>query len=161
MRPPRARRPRRADSDRGDTLIELLCAVVILGLAGVSIMAGFSFLVKSSDIGRRQATGDAHVRSLVEAIQNDVAAHGLKACGGSYLSGANTEAVSQVDLQGYTSSQGAIQSWTGTAWGACTTNGTQRVELTVAKAGIKGHGVAEKVTVILRKPCNGSVASPC
>lgn len=158
MRSSARRRRRRPGSDQGDSLIELLCAVVILGIAGVAIMAGFSFLVKSSDIGRKQANSDGYVRSLAEAIQRSVAADGMKACGSSYLT---ADVLAQADLHSYTPTQGAIQSWTGSAWGPCTANGSQRIELTVTSAGTGVHKATEKLTLVLRKPCNGTVSNPC
>lgn len=152
-------RRRRPGCDQGDTLIELLCAVVILGIAGVAIMAGFSFLVKSSDLGRKQATGQAYVRSLAEAIQRSIdTTGGYKPCAaaGAYVTAA-TKGAAGIPSKYTIVTQSAAQSWNGAAWGACSTDrGAQRVELTVGTGGVAGHAASEKMTVILRQPCSGT-----
>ncbi|TQK70357.1 type II secretion system protein [Nocardioides sp. SLBN-35] len=61
------RRPWRADE--GVTLIEVLVAITILGIAGVAIMAGLQTSILASDIHRKQTTGGAYVRSYAEALQ--------------------------------------------------------------------------------------------
>ena len=59
----------------------------------------------------------------------------------------------------------AVQSWNGSAWGACTADGIQRLDLKVTTTGDAAHQADETLTVILRQPCNGSAATagadPC
>src|SRR4051812_48078836 len=75
-------------NERGETLIELLVAIAILGIAAVSILAALEMSVKSSDLGRKQADYGSYVRSLAEEIQNTVASGGYQTCGGTaYLTG--------------------------------------------------------------------------
>src|SRR3954447_1727605 len=66
--------------DRGETLIELLVAVAILGIAGVAILGGLLVSTQASTIHRNSATGGAYVRSFAEAIQADVDQNGYKSC---------------------------------------------------------------------------------
>ncbi|QSR25791.1 prepilin-type cleavage/methylation domain-containing protein [Nocardioides aromaticivorans] len=149
--------------ERGETLIELVVAIAILGIGAVAVLAGLMLSVKASDQNRRQATGGAYVRSFAEAIQNNVDANGYRACGSAI---AGYSAVTVPDLPaGYTATVTAVQSWTGSAWGACTANGIQRVDLKVTSSGDAKHKVDETLTVILRQPCNGvataSTSDPC
>ena len=159
--PPR-RTPQR--SDRGETLIELVVAVAILGIAAVAILAGLMLSVRTSDIHRNDATGGAYVRSFAEAIQTDVDANGYKPC----ATAASTYAdVPVPDLPaGYTPSVTAVQSWNGSSW---VRRATRRRR---AAAGPQGDdhrdaplAAEEKLTVVLRQPCNGSAAAaganPC
>ena len=64
-RPPALGRPLR----RGATLVETLVALVILGIAGVAILAGLQLSVTASDIHRKQTSGGAYVRGYAEAIE--------------------------------------------------------------------------------------------
>src|SRR5688572_7252751 len=67
-----ARRPRRNQS--GETLIEVLAAVMVLGIAALAILAGMELSIKTSDVHRKQTTGSAYARSYAEAIQRHIAA---------------------------------------------------------------------------------------
>jgi type II secretory pathway pseudopilin PulG len=156
MRQPKAR------SESGETLIELLCAIMIIGIAGTAILGGFTFLVQSSVLGRQQANSTAHVRTAAEAIQRSVAAAGSLACGTNYA-GIGQSAVTAAASNGsaYTVAVGTPQSWLGTSWGTCTGNGSQRIEITVQSPGSGAKQALEKLTLVLRKPCNGTVAAPC
>ena len=82
----------RGRSERGETLVELIVSVAILGVAAVAILAGLMLTAKSSDVQRNQATGGAYVRSFAEAIQTDVDTNGYKTCANA-LSGYASVAV--------------------------------------------------------------------
>lgn len=164
----RRRLCRRAD-DRGETLVEVLVALVIFGIAAVAILAGLEMAVKSSDLGRKQASGGSYVRSLAEAIQNAVAAGGYRNCAtANYY--VPSSLVTQVGIPStYVVSQTAAKAWNGTSWVACgTDNGSQQVSLTVVSPGTGAHQATESLTITLRKPCSGPVptvanpsAAPC
>lgn len=156
---------RRRRDEAGETLVELIVAIAILGIAGVAILAGVMLSVKSSDMHRKQATGGAYVRSFAEAIQNSIdSAGGYKSCGAAQ---ASYGGVSVPDLpSGYSTEVKAIQSWTGSGWGACNAGGIQRVDLVVRSNDTDpGRRAEETLTVVLRKPCNGDAttvgADPC
>lgn len=149
--------------DRGETLIELIVALAILGVAGVAILAGVMTSVRASTVHRNESTGGAYVRSFAEAIQNHVDANGLPGCGaaaGVY------EGVTVPGLPtGYTKSVTGLQSWTGSTWGPCAVDAVQRVQLTITTTGDTQHRAAESLTVILRRPCTGAAttvgSNPC
>ncbi len=151
-------------SDRGETLIELVVAVAILGLAAVAILEGLMVGIRTSVMHRNDASGGAYVRSFAEAIQTDVDKNGYKSCANasSYYA-----SVAVPDLPtGYTTTVTAVQSWNGSTWGACTADGVQRLDLLVRTAVDDSvFRAEERLTVILRQPCNGSAstagATPC
>lgn len=149
--------------DRGETLVELVVAIAILGIAAVAILGGLMVSIQSSVMHRNDASGGAYVRSFAEAIQTEVDNHGYQTCANAQ---AGYAGVPVRDLpSGYTTSVTAVHSWNGSAWGPCTADGIQRLDLKVSTTGDALHRADEKLTVILRRPCNGAVnvagADPC
>jgi type II secretory pathway pseudopilin PulG len=142
--------------ERGESLLELLIAVVIMGLAVVAIMAGISTSVLMSDIHRKQATAGAAVHTYSEAIENYVAGGGYTNCATASSGGSGpygTTAVNFAAPAGYSVTVGAAMSWTGSGWGACTSDsGYQKVTVRV----VGGSRAGERIDLILRKPCRTS-----
>ena len=149
-------------SDQGETLIELVIAIAILGIAGVAIVGALMMSVRSSVMHRNDASGDAFVRSFAEAIQTYVDANGYKPCS---TAASTYQAVPVTDLPSNYAKSVAVQSWNGSSWGTCTADGIQRLDLTVTTAGDDEHKAEETLTVVLRQPCNGAAlaqgANPC
>jgi type II secretory pathway pseudopilin PulG len=159
----RARWSRHAPDPRresGESLVEVLVAIVILGVAGVAVLAGLQMGVTASDIHRKDTTGGAYVRNFAEAIEQHVATGGYQPCAtqGAYQVPAVT---SSLNLPaGFTATQDAADSVdaTGVAAAGCVTDtGVQLVTLHVASSDDRSH---EQLTILLRKPCDPSV-SPC
>jgi type II secretory pathway pseudopilin PulG len=160
----RPRRPQWA-TDRGETLVELLVAVAILGVAGVAILAGLAMSIQGSDLHRKQATGGAYVRSFAEVIQTYVDVNGYQSCSAA---ASTYGSLTVPDLPtGYTAAVTGVQSWSGSGWGPCAAgaNGIQRLDLRVTSTGDAARQAQETLTVIIRRPCNGSAATagadPC
>jgi len=154
-------------SERGETLVELVVAIAILGIAGVAILGGIGFSVQASGINRNQAGGGAYLRSAAEAIQKDIDGSGTyPSCGGAaarYTSDASS-VISPTDLsKGYVLAVlGVVQSWKGSAgWGTCDTNGVQRIRLQLTTPGDATHGSVETMYVVVRQPCDVAGATPC
>jgi Tfp pilus assembly protein PilV len=60
--------PRR--DERGETLIELLVSVLILGTAFIAILAGVGVAIASSDGHRQEATAEGVLRNYAERVQD-------------------------------------------------------------------------------------------
>lgn len=159
--------------DAGETLLELIVAMTILGIAGVAVMTGLSISVKSSDQHRQEATSSAYVRAFAEAIQTWVDANGLVGCPPGSDPSATYKGRAPALPSGYQPSVDTVEYWghlpgytpsdPRPGWvSACEPGASQRLGLKVAGPGGTG-GVAtdERLTVVLRQPCNATGALPC
>lgn len=144
--------PTRRDvsTDGGETLIELLVAIAVMGIAAVAIVGSLTTGILVSGIHRNEATAGAAVRGYAEAIETSIAAGNYVDCAST--SSYSASAVAFAAPTGFVISAYTITYWTGSAWGSCTTpdGGVQRVTLTVSSADGKA---VESLAVILRKPC--------
>lgn len=153
-----------AHDERGETLVELLVTVAILGVSAVAVLGAMLLGIFSSDVGRKQSTSSAYARSFAEAIQKSVDANGGYASCATATSTYGAVAVPGLP-GGYTRSVAAVESWSGSAWGGCDANGIQRITVRVVSTGTGERQATEELVVVLRKPCNGSAdavgADPC
>ena len=142
-------------SERGETLVEMLVAISILGLAGVAVMAGLMLSVKTSDIHRKQTTGGSYARSYAEAIEKYVASGNYKPCATAGAYSPATVGFAADLPAGYSATQTAAQrvAPNGGAATACSGNdtGVQQVDVTVRS---DDNRATERLTVILRRPCD-------
>ncbi|WGY00239.1 type II secretion system protein [Nocardioides sp. QY071] len=148
----------RRDLDRGETLVEVLAAVVILGIAGVAVMTGLMLAVKTSDIHRKETTGGAYVRSFAEAIQDYVQDGNYIPCAGpnAYRITAVTSQIkdlpSNFDIAtNFAQEQAKGVGPTGTATSCTAANDPGINLLTLHVASADGRA-DEKLTIVVRKP---------
>ncbi|QNE18325.1 type II secretion system protein [Kribbella qitaiheensis] len=141
----------RVADERGETLVEVLLAVAIMGIAAVALMAGLTTSVLMSDIHRKQATAGTAVRDYAEALQNYVAdGHYIDSC----ASPAPYALSSFTNPGGFQHSvvPGSMRYWDGSAWKpTCTTDkGLQKLTI---RANSDDGRASEQLVVVLRKPC--------
>ncbi len=138
------------DRDGGETLIELLLAVMIVGIAGLAMTYGLTTGAITSDVNRKEATARSLVRDWAESLQTTVAA-------GNYQQGTAAYPVYTIPSP-YNASYsaqyvGTKQCWTGSSWASCASTadiGLQQVTLQVASTDVRA---VERLTVVLREPC--------
>jgi Tfp pilus assembly protein PilE len=63
-------RRHREDSERGETLLELIMAITILGVCVVAIGSGIAVSITISAIHRNQATAQDSLHNYAETLQN-------------------------------------------------------------------------------------------
>jgi type II secretory pathway pseudopilin PulG len=146
--------PRRLprDSSSGETLVELLVAMSILGVAVVALVSGIGTSVLVSDVHRKEATAGAVVRTYGEAIGAavDASTSGYDTtCAGvsAYMSPAGF-----VSPSGFTAKVTGISYWNGTAFvSTCSADvGVQKLSLLASSTDSRAK---ESLTVVIRMPC--------
>jgi type II secretory pathway pseudopilin PulG len=137
-------------NDQGESLIELIIAIAIMGIAVVAIVSGIVTGILMSDVHRKQATAGAYVRSYAEAVETYAAA-------GNYDSSATPNytaaRVGFTAPTGFTASVTGVQCWSDSTkvFSSCSTDvGVQKVTLTVATNA--DTRASESLVVIIRKP---------
>ena len=122
-----AKRGRRSES--GDTLIEVLISVVVLGLASVAIMLAFATSISGSAEHRTLATFDTVLRTAseqaVSQLQQQTSSE-FGTCPGTYSVNFSLGAT------GYTAAITQVQYWNGSSFGStCVVNAPQLITITV------------------------------
>ncbi|MFB6537767.1 type II secretion system protein [Streptomyces noursei] len=135
-----ARRPRRRRGEEGETLIEVLVAVVLMGVAFVIILGGIGTAIISSVTQQKVTSADSVIRSAAEKVVSDP----YVSCASSYETPAPPA--------GYTVTV-KIEYWDGVgAFGQpCPTadTGVQKVTLTVHQTG--PHPVRDAMLEVVKR----------
>lgn len=155
-------RSHRAES--GMTLVEILVALSILGIAVVSIVSSMASASKASDEHRKQATADTVVKSFAESIKQKVSVGAYLLCPSvpsSYSSPASgAPAVSSyfrplpgwAAPTGYSAGVSAVKSWNGTSFSTTcpgTDGGAQLLSLSAWSSDLRD---VETLEIVVRKP---------
>jgi Tfp pilus assembly protein PilV len=145
-------RPSHVD-DRGETLIEILVALVVMSVTVVGLVVGIAATVRMSDIHRKQANAGADVRAFAETVENSVAASptGYIACAGPT---AYQSLYTVPDATHYEATQTGIAYWNGSTFVAtCPVAGDQGVQRVSLQVRSKDGRASEKLDVVIRNPC--------
>jgi type II secretory pathway pseudopilin PulG len=144
---------RRVAGEEGETLLEVIMAIAILGTAVVAIMAGVALSIRVSDIHRKQVSASAYVRSAAETIENAIRSDGsgYVACPTAPAYAASLSAAPS----GFASPQVSVVYWNPatSTFGACPSGGDSGVQrVTISIASSDGRA-SEHLDVVIRKPC--------
>jgi type II secretory pathway pseudopilin PulG len=133
----------RRSGDQGETLLELIIAILILGVCVVAVGSGIAISIKMSDIHRKQAVASEFLHNYAEVIQAS-----------SYKSCTSGPVDYSVGLAPPTNSgpwavtQKRVLYWNGTGFGTpCVDKGLQQVTLELKSA---DGFVDETIDVIVR-----------
>ncbi len=138
--------------DRGETLIELLITIAIMGIAVVAILGAVLTAVGASSLHRSQVTAVNDLRSAAETLSR-TAATGYTPCATSAQVATGLPPGGGVTVAG-------VRYWNGSAFGsscsAGSDQGLQQVTLQVTLASQFGPSYAQTLAVVVRKPCTSS-----
>jgi len=152
--------PRRHRPDRGDTLIEVLLALVVIGLSVVAILGGLAASIGGSATHKGLSTIDAMLRSYAEDLTDQVeleASPIYAACPSWTASSYNGTAVNYTAPAGYTVGISSVQYFdsaasqtSSTPWDGVCTNPTGLQLVTLSATG--PNNTAQTLEVGLRPP---------
>lgn len=133
--------------DRGDTLVEILVSVAILGIAVVAILGAIAMTATASGLHRDTASVQNLLHNWAESVSD-----------GPYTACASAATVqsavpSPALPTGFSAQVTAVRYWDGSAFaGSCGTDqGLQRITLSIAGPG--SPGAAGTLDVVRRRPC--------
>ena len=140
--------------ERGETLVELLVAIVIMGITVVAVMGGFLTSIKLSDVHRKQATVGALARDYAEQVQRYTAGTGYLACAGTAAYDPGTVGYAlPADYSGYTAAVTSVRYWTATSTWAATCSSDRGLQQVTVQVSSPDGRAAESAVVVVRKPC--------
>jgi type II secretory pathway pseudopilin PulG len=146
-------------ADGGETLIELLVAMVVIGIAVVGILGALSLAAGASSAAKGQARGRAVLASWAESLSAvaDTGGYRYTAC-----ASAGTFPAPAGLPTGYGAAVSAVRYWNGTAWSATcgTDQGLQRLTLTVTSPAGLLPGTSQTLDVVVRRPCALASSDP-
>jgi type II secretory pathway pseudopilin PulG len=137
------------DGDRGESLLELLVAIAIMGIAAVAIFGALLTSVKVSDYHRKQTSAGAAVRNFAEKLTQYIATGGYVSCAGTYSPG-------YVAPAGLTAATTSVLYWptSGTLWtSSCTPSTDTGVQQVAIHVSSNDGRATEALLVVVRKPC--------
>ena len=137
------RRPVRDEC--GESLLELLISVVIMGITVVAVVGALVVATRTSDLHRKEATAGTSARDYAEAVART-----------TYGNCATASAFSPATVgfpvpAGYAASVVSVKYWNGSlfAAGCGTDNGLQQVVVQLASTDGRA---TERATVVVRTP---------
>jgi Tfp pilus assembly protein PilV len=143
-------RGRPGPNDDGETLIELIIAVAIMGIAVVAIVGGIATTILMSDIHRKQTTAGAYVRDYAEAVAGH---YNASASLSSYSPSTAIGFVLDPATTGFTATPTSVKCWDDTVSAFGTTcsgsSPVQQVTLSVASNDLRA---SESLVVVVRQP---------
>lgn len=146
----------RARREAGETLIELLVSMVIVGIMGAAVLGAVMMAVDVSMMHKNEVQVQQVLRSWAEKVTNTDDAS-FSAC----RTASCLEALAPSG-SGLSVSASQIECWTAAGFDSATCDGSEslrRVKLTVSASGGSLPGTSQFLQVVQRRPC--STASAC
>jgi type II secretory pathway pseudopilin PulG len=157
--------PTASDATAGETLLEVLIALVVIGIAGAAVMTAFGTSVTLSGVHRRLTRTDTDARNFADRLVRAIDTKSL-----AYAPCATQTSYPPAGVGGFSASPGdtvtitGVTYWNGTSFTAgCTPStdaGVQRVAVTITNADVRA---TTSVQVVIRKPCllSDVTSGPC
>lgn len=156
--------------DAGETLLELLISLMVIGVGVTAILGAVGIATQASTLDERQIQAQALLRSWGEHIVSATSDATYTPCATTatyasspWMYGSPAPAGLQALPSGFTPTVTQVQYWDGTSFvGSCATDrGVQRVRLTMSVADSLYPGFASTYDVVVRRPCTTLGAGGC
>lgn len=139
-------------SERGETLIEIMATVVLMGTAIIAVLSGLFTTIVSSDLHKRQTRAAAEVTNVVESIDKATYSPCSGATIPTYASALPALpagfTIASVVVEPLVSSTATDPTFAATCPGAGD-QGAQRITVSVTQ-GVGGRKVTEKIVYVKR-----------
>ncbi|MBV9097762.1 MAG: type II secretion system protein [Frankiaceae bacterium] len=137
-------------NDAGDTLVEIVIALAIMGIAVVAMLTGLSAVTNASALHQDHATAETYLRAAAEAVAGTNVAYDK--CTGSHTPSYTLPS----NPTGFQLSVALIKYWDGTSGGgtflsscpATGDKGAQQITLEIKSTGSPALAVDQTVTVV-------------
>ena len=152
----------RARGDGGETLLELLISLMIIGVGVVAILGAVRIAVDASSLDQRQIHAQALLRSWGEyAVAQTTDASYPATCGTPSV--LTYPASLQALPPGFTPQLSNVEYWDGAGFAATcgTDSGVRRLKLTMTVDSALYPGFASTYDVVVRRPCVTLGAGGC
>jgi Tfp pilus assembly protein PilV len=137
--------------DAGESLVELLVSITIMGIAVTAVLGGIGMAASASSTHENLAKAQNLLRDWAETL--------------TYSPSCPPAVNPFVAPTGYTKDSPTFQYWSDTNRdfsGACSaTTGLYRVKLSITPTGGQGAGIAQTLDVTMRRPCDQAGPAPC
>jgi type II secretory pathway pseudopilin PulG len=149
----------RTRDDAGESLVESLVSLAIIGIAVTGLTAGFGILgaARTAQDGAVTHAAAAQVQGVLRSWAQTLSRPADTGSGYVYTPCASASSFPQPAalLSGWSASVDSVQYWSGTGWTATcgTDQGLQRVRLSVTSAGATYSASTQKLDVVVRRPC--------
>ncbi|HEY8720105.1 hypothetical protein [Pengzhenrongella sp.] len=147
--------------EAGETLLELLISLMVIGVGVVAILGAVRIAVDASSLDQRQIHAQALLRTWGERVVADTT-------DATYASTCSTPVAYASTLPalptGFSATQTKVEFWNGTSFaaGSCGADtGVRRLELTMTVNSSVYPGFASTYAVVLRRPCLTYGAGGC
>jgi Tfp pilus assembly protein PilV len=143
-------RARRLHGEGGDTLVEVLMAVVVVGIAFVGILMGLGTSIRLSGTHRGQSSADVVLVSAADSVKSQT----YVPCPGVTTSSYNP--TSGVTLpSGWSASNvtiTAVKGWNGSTFGTCPATDQDLQLITIRAMSPDNQASVETIDVVKRDP---------
>jgi type II secretory pathway pseudopilin PulG len=147
--------------ERGETLLELVISLAILGIVVVAVFGSIMVAIHFSTVHRNEVKASDYLRSAAESIENVVATPANGNPDG-YVASCSASTLTTDYLAGYSTgdtnfhaSITAVGLWTGTQFQTCTTNpNTTGLEQLTVQVVTTDGSVKETLTMVVRTTCS-------
>jgi Tfp pilus assembly protein PilV len=143
----------------GETLVELLIAMTILGMTVVALVSGIGTSILVSDTHRKEAVAAAVVRSYAESIEASVSADPSSYDG--RCPAVTTYGSTFAAPAGYTASVTAVTYWNGSGFDSASCSSDPGIEKLSLRVTSSDSRATASMVLVIRRPCRAADAVVC